>query len=54
MSCMPANGKVVIPFAGTGSECLVAKNLDFQYIGFDLNPDFVKMANDVVKKDIEL
>tara|TARA_A100001011_G_C14320635_1_gene850434 strand:- start:2580 stop:3458 length:879 start_codon:yes stop_codon:yes gene_type:complete len=54
MSCMPENGRVVIPFVGTGSECLIAKKLNFDYIGFDLNPDFVKMANDVVGKDIEL
>lgn len=50
LSCMPECGKVVIPFAGTGSECLVAKNMGHEFIGFDLNEDFVKMANSVLKR----
>jgi len=54
LSCMPAGGTVVVPFAGTGSECLVANVLGFNFVGYDLNPDFVAMANDVVKKEIEL
>lgn len=54
MSCMPEAGKVVVPFAGTGSECLVAKALGHEFIGFDLNPDFVRMANLVTKRDVEV
>jgi len=51
---MPKRGKVVIPFAGTGSECMVAKAMEHEFVGFDLNPDFVKMANLAIERDIEL
>jgi|TARA_R110001592_G_scaffold59960_1_gene182313 site-specific DNA-methyltransferase (adenine-specific) len=53
LSCMPESGSVVIPFAGTGSECLVAKNLGHKFIGFDLNEDYVKMANSILQRKTE-
>ncbi len=37
-------GIVLIPFVGSGSECVVAKELSYNFIGFELNPDYVKMA----------
>ena len=37
---------VLVPFAGSGSECVSAKNNDRDYIGFELNPTYVKMANE--------
>ena len=44
-SAMPhKNGVVLIPFVGSGSECVVAKELGLSYIGFELNPDYVKIA----------
>lgn len=49
-SCMPDHGVVVVPFAGTGSECAVAQSLNYDFIGFDLNPDYVKMANSLLKR----
>ena len=50
LSCMPEYGRVVVPFAGTGSECLVAKNMGHEFIGFDLNENFVRMANSILKR----
>ena len=47
---MPDHGVVVVPFAGTGSECAVAQSLNYDFIGFDLNPDYVKMANSLLKR----
>lgn len=38
------NGHVVIPFVGTGSECAVVEDLGMSYTGFEINPDYVKMA----------
>lgn len=38
------NGVVLVPFVGTGSECVAAKELNQNYIGFEINPDYVKMA----------
>lgn len=37
-------GVVLIPFAGSGSECVAAKELGKNYLGFELNPDYVKLA----------
>ena len=37
---------VVVPFAGSGSECVAAKELNRPYLGFELNPDYVKIARD--------
>lgn len=45
-SAMPENrGVVLIPFVGTGSECVVAKQLDQSYIGFEINPEYIRIAN---------
>ena len=38
------NGKVLIPFAGSGSECVVAKNLGVEFIGIEINPEFADFA----------
>jgi len=44
-SSMPKKGGVVlIPFVGTGSECIAAKELGQSYVGFELNPDYIKIA----------
>ena len=42
-------GLVVVPFAGTGSELRVAHDLGLDAIGFELNPDYTKMANLVLR-----
>jgi len=45
LSAIPKkNGVVLVPFVGTGSECVAAKQLDLSYIGFEINPDYVRMA----------
>lgn len=44
------DGLVVIPFIGTGSEAFVARELGLNYIGFELNPDYVKLAESFLKK----
>lgn len=36
---------LVVPFAGSGSECVVARNSGRHFIGFELNPKYVKIAN---------
>ncbi len=38
------DGVVLIPFVGTGSECVVAKELEQKYIGFEINPDYIRIA----------
>lgn len=39
-----AGGRVLIPFAGSGSECVVAKSLGVQFLGVEINPEFVRFA----------
>ena len=38
------DGVVLVPFVGTGSECVAAKELGQSYIGFEINPDYIKLA----------
>ena len=37
-------GKVLIPFAGSGSECVVARNIGAEYFGIELNPEYALFA----------
>ena len=41
--CIP-KGIVLDPFIGSGTVAVVAKGLNRQYIGIDLNPEYIKMA----------
>ena len=38
-------GRVLIPFAGSGSECVAAQELGLEYVGIELNPEYVSFAN---------
>jgi site-specific DNA-methyltransferase (adenine-specific) len=37
---------VVVPFAGSGSECVSAKNNGVNFIGFEINSDYVTLAKE--------
>lgn len=44
-SAMPQkDGVILIPFVGSGSECVAAKELGLSYLGFELNPNYVRIA----------
>lgn len=43
-------GFALIPFAGSGSECAVAHDLGMQYLGFDNNEDYIKLAKGFLAK----
>jgi len=36
---------LVVPFAGSGSECVAAKKENINFIGYELNEDYVKLCN---------
>ena len=36
---------IVIPFVGSGSECVSAKKNNINYIGFEINNDYINIAN---------
>jgi len=45
LSAKPKNGgTVVVPFAGSGTECVVAKRLKMDFIGFEINRDYIRIA----------
>jgi site-specific DNA-methyltransferase (adenine-specific) len=39
------NTLVIIPFAGSGSECVAAKKLGVSFIGYEINPEYVALCN---------
>ncbi len=49
-SAMPKkDGIVLVPFVGSGAECAAAKELGQSYIGFEINPDYIQLANKVIE-----
>jgi hypothetical protein len=43
------SGEIVLdPFAGTGTTCAVAKSMARRYVGIDINPDYVRIAQERV------
>jgi site-specific DNA-methyltransferase (adenine-specific) len=45
----PPGGVVLDPFAGSGTTLIVAKRLGRGYVGVELNPEYVMMANERLK-----
>ena len=39
------DGYVLVPFAGSGSECVAAKNNGLSFVGIELNGEYVKLIN---------
>ena len=44
-SCLAKKGLVLIPFAGSGSECLAAKHLGHDFVGVEMNEEYIQLAN---------
>lgn len=40
----PENGNILIPFAGSGSECLAAFRLQRNFTGFEINPSYCELG----------
>jgi site-specific DNA-methyltransferase (adenine-specific) len=45
-SCKQEEGYVLVPFAGSGSECLASKKLGLSFVGIELNEEYVKLINE--------
>lgn len=49
-SAIPSGGgNVLIPFVGTGSECAASKELGCNYVGFELYPEYIRIAEKFVR-----
>ena len=50
----PENGIVLDPFMGSGTTAVVARKNNRRYIGFELNPDYIDIANRRLRKELGL
>ena len=50
----PIKGLVLDPFIGSGTTALVAKNLGRKYIGIELNPEYIKIAENRLRQEVLL
>ena len=48
----PPNGVVLDPFAGSGTTCLEAKEQGKNYIGIELNPEYIKIADKKLRQEV--
>lgn len=44
-----SQGRTLIPFAGSGSECVVAKQLGIAWLGIEINPEYISFAKEWMK-----
>jgi site-specific DNA-methyltransferase (adenine-specific) len=51
---VPSGGSYIVPFAGSGSELLVAQALGIDAIGIELNPDYIEIAKRRIAGDAPL
>ncbi len=43
-------GRTLIPFTGSGSECVVAKSLGVEFLGIEINPEYAKFGRSWLKQ----
>jgi DNA modification methylase len=48
----PENGIVLDPFMGAGTTALVARKLNRNYIGFELNREYIKIAEKRLSEEL--
>jgi len=50
----PENGIVLDPFMGSGTTAVVARKLNRNYTGFELNPEYMKIADTKLRRELGL
>ena len=50
----PEGGIVLDPFMGAGTTALVSRKLNRNYIGFEINEDYIKIAEKRLNKELGL
>ncbi|WP_372995644.1 DNA-methyltransferase [Marinobacter sp.] len=48
------NDTILVPFAGSGSECVAAKKLGRSFIAFEINNDYIETANDRLSSALQI
>jgi hypothetical protein len=43
------DGYVLVPFAGSGSECVAAKKIGLPFIGIEINTDYINIINTFIR-----
>ena len=46
MSCKQRDGYVLVPFAGSGSECVASKKIGLPFIGIEMNSTYVDLCKE--------
>lgn len=54
MTCSRENNLVVVPFAGSGTECAMAVKEDRRFIGFEIEEKYCEMSNKRVKQILQM
>jgi DNA modification methylase len=49
---VPRGGIVIDPFSGAGTTAMVARKLERQYVGIELNPEYVKMSENRIEREV--
>lgn len=49
----PEDGIVLDPFIGSGTTAVVAQNLNRNWLGIELNPEYTKLANERINKEVK-
>jgi site-specific DNA-methyltransferase (adenine-specific) len=52
-SCKQESGIVVVPFAGSGTECVAAQSLGMPFIGIELNPEYVHLCETRLRSSLD-
>lgn len=51
LSCKPPGAfNILIPFCGSGSECVCARELGGNFVSFELNPDYILLAQAAIMR----
>ena len=53
-ACCPEGGTVLDPFMGSGTTGVVCKRLNRNFIGIDLNPNFIEIATERIQKEAKI
>ena len=51
-SCKQTEGYILVPFAGSGSECIAAKKLGLPFIGIEINEEYVDLIHERLKNTL--